>query len=192
MSTALGAEHQIEHHAVKPKKELPEALKKNLWQKGAASPNPTGRKKGAGITDALLAIMAQVDDKTGLTGAQEIALATFKLAKKGHPIALREVWERIEGKVKVEIDVNTESQLWQRLNEGRMRLSAKVTTETQHVSPDGDMVTTSTERSISYDAPAPDLEPILEAIASHVEGSEPTMLDGVDNTSDGSTDNPAG
>ena len=93
------------------------------WKKGESG-NKGGRRQGPGITDALFVIMKEIDPKSGLSGAQAIARATFKLAVKGHPIALREVWERVEGKVAQVIDVNVESQLWQRLNQGRLRVSA--------------------------------------------------------------------
>lgn len=151
---------------------LPEAFKASMFQKGKSG-NPSGRKVGTGLSDALFALMEAPDpDYPGLTGAQALAFATLKLAKKGHPVALKECWDRIAGKVKLEVDIHSESQLWQRLNEGRLRLAGKVTTETTSTNAAGETVTTSETREISYDAPAPELDPIIEAIASHVEGSE--------------------
>ena len=105
----------------RPNQKLPAKMRGFTWAKGKSG-NPAGRKPGTGISDALLQIMREPDGNTGLTGAQAIALATFKLAKRGHPVALREVWERVEGKVKVELDITVESSLWQRLNQGRARL----------------------------------------------------------------------
>ena len=63
-----------------------------------------------------------------MTWLDRIALATLRLAEKGNSQALKEVWERLEGKVKQDLDVTIESQLWARLNAGRQRLQVE-----QHV-----------------------------------------------------------
>ena len=100
----------------------------NQWKPGQSG-NPSGKPKGLPSISHLLQLYAgQITDKRGpdgkpMTWAARIALATLKLAEKGHPQALREVYERIDGKVAEKIDIHFEGQLWQRLNAGRMRIA---------------------------------------------------------------------
>ena len=122
--------------------------------KPGQSGNPSGRPKGVSIIAPLYKFALQVTEKknpyTGrqMTWAERIALATLKYAEKGNPKALDIVWDRIEGKMKQEIDINVESQLWQRLNQGRLRVSAVKQTVTLQA-PNGAQVTI--EESMSSD-----------------------------------------
>lgn len=102
------------------------------WKPGISA-NPGGRPKSGekhGVLHYLRVVIAEVSDKKGpngrpMTRAESLARATVKLAERGHPQALKECWERLEGRVKQEIDVTVESSLWQRLNQGRARLGVQ-------------------------------------------------------------------
>lgn len=57
------------------------------WKKGCASPNPNGRPSVRSamrrVSDAAKAVLAQVDEKTGKTGAEQLAELMFRRAKQG-------------------------------------------------------------------------------------------------------------
>ncbi len=77
---------------------------KNLkpWKPGQSG-NPKGRPpKLISFTSLLKEEITRVnqEDKEKRTWAQLIVIATMKLAIKGNAAALREVWERIDGKTK--------------------------------------------------------------------------------------------
>lgn len=77
---------------------------KNLkpWQPGQSG-NPKGRpKKNVCLTSLLKEELQKINpqDKQKRTWAQLIILATMKLALKGNAAALKEVWDRIDGKIK--------------------------------------------------------------------------------------------
>src|SRR5262245_64931630 len=63
-------------------------------------------------------------DKEGRTWKELIVLATLKLAMKGNAAALREVWERVDGKVRQVIggDVDLHTEISRRLTEARHTL----------------------------------------------------------------------
>ncbi|MDA0207407.1 MAG: DUF5681 domain-containing protein [Acidobacteria bacterium] len=76
------------------------------FQKGRSG-NPKGRPpNGQSITALLRAEIEKVspDDKDGKTWAELIVLATMRLAMAGNSTALKEVWERMDGKVTSELD----------------------------------------------------------------------------------------
>jgi hypothetical protein len=71
------------------------------WKKGISG-NPRGRpKKEDCLTDELRQLSAEIcaADPKRRTWGKLLAYATMQLAVKGHPVALRETWERLEGKV---------------------------------------------------------------------------------------------
>jgi len=63
-------------------------------------------------------------DKEGRTWKELVVIATLKLAMKGNAAALREVWERVDGKVRQDIgvDVDLHTEINRRLAEARQRL----------------------------------------------------------------------
>jgi hypothetical protein len=64
-------------------------------------------------------------DKEKRTWMELVVLATIKLAIKGHPAVLREVWDRVDGKVRqdVGIEMDTHNEIVARLNAARERLA---------------------------------------------------------------------
>src|SRR5262249_2297212 len=91
------------------------------------SGNPKGRPpKHECLTSLLKEELEKVSsaDKDGRTWKELIVLATLKLAMKGNAAALREVWDRVDGKVRQDIgvDVDLHSEINRRLAEARQRL----------------------------------------------------------------------
>lgn len=82
------------------KHKLTPEMEKMKWKKGQ-SPNPAGRPKGTGLKDLLLAEIKKInhDDKLKRTWGELVVSATIRLAIAGNSAALKEVWERIEGRV---------------------------------------------------------------------------------------------
>jgi hypothetical protein len=71
------------------------------WKKGISG-NPRGRpKKEDSLTSLLRAELEKIcpADKEGRSWRELIVRATLQQAMKGMPIAMREVWDRIDGKV---------------------------------------------------------------------------------------------
>jgi uncharacterized protein DUF5681 len=67
------------------------------------SGNPRGRpRKHECLTSLLKEKIEKINprDKEKRTWMELVVLATIKLAMKGHPAALREVWGRVDGKVR--------------------------------------------------------------------------------------------
>lgn len=76
-------------------------MEKHKWLPGKSG-NPKGRTPNKECLTSLL--RAEIEkmcpqDKKGRTWKELIVLSTMTLAIKGHPGALKEVWERMEGKV---------------------------------------------------------------------------------------------
>lgn len=115
-------------------KQDPKQLKRKYnvvprWKPGQSG-NPGGRVKGPSLTNRMILYTMQITDKKGpdgkpMTWLDRMALATLKLAEKGNSQALKEVWERLDGKVRQELDITIESQLWARLNAGRQRIQVE-------------------------------------------------------------------
>ena len=63
-------------------------------------------------------------DKEKRTWKELIVIATLKLAMKGNAAALREVWERVDGKVRQDIglEVDQHAEINRRLLAARQRL----------------------------------------------------------------------
>ncbi len=78
--------------------------------KPGQSGNPHGRPKNEQCLTALLrqeiARMCPAD-KDGRTWAQLIVLATMRLAMAGNSTALKEIWERLDGKVTTPLEIDT-------------------------------------------------------------------------------------
>jgi len=71
------------------------------WKKGASG-NPRGRpKKRDSLTSLLQEEIKKVcpADRQKRTYEELMVLATLQLAMKGNAVALKEVWERLDGKV---------------------------------------------------------------------------------------------
>ena len=76
-------------------------IEKTMWKPGQSG-NPAGRKKNADCLTALLREeIEKIDpaDLEGRTWKQKLVLATMRLACEGVPVAFKEAWERLEGKV---------------------------------------------------------------------------------------------
>ncbi len=78
------------------------------WKKGQSG-NPKGRPKKADCLTSLLKEEIEKidpDDKENRTHKEMIIVATMRLAKEGNSTALKEVWERMDGKVKDKLEVD--------------------------------------------------------------------------------------
>ena len=84
---------------------------KPRWKPGQSG-NPKGRppKKDC-LTSLLKDELERIDpeDKQKRTWKELVVLATLRLAIKGHPTALKEVWERSDGKVSVAAQAESKS-----------------------------------------------------------------------------------
>ncbi len=92
---------------VKNRNNLRLVSKPTQFKKGVSG-NPKGRpKKEDCLTSLLQEELAKIDpeDKHKRTHAELVVLATIRLARKGNAAALREVWERSDGKVKDRLEV---------------------------------------------------------------------------------------
>lgn len=77
--------------------------------KKGQSGNPKGRpKKDVCLTSLLKEEIEKIcpHDKEGRTWMQLVVEATMKLAIRGEGVALKELWQRIDGKVTQGIDLN--------------------------------------------------------------------------------------
>jgi len=73
------------------------------------SGNPSGRPARKPLTDALLEFLKDIDPKsrTGKSRMEEIAMTLAVLASKGDIKAIKEIFDRIEGKPQQSLDVTT-------------------------------------------------------------------------------------
>ena len=75
------------------------------WRKGQSG-NPAGRKpKHECLTSLLKEEIEKIcpSDKQNRTWKELIIIGTMRLAMKGNAAALREVWERVDGRIKQHI-----------------------------------------------------------------------------------------
>jgi hypothetical protein len=75
--------------------------KDSRWKKGTSG-NPRGRPKKQDSLTSLLRdeiIKMCPADKQGRTWGELVMLATLQLAMKGNQTALKEIWERLDGKI---------------------------------------------------------------------------------------------
>ena len=125
------------------------------------SGNPKGRPpKHECLTSLLKEELELINpaDKEGRTWKQLIVLATLRLAMKGNPAALREVWDRVDGKVRqdISLDVDLMSEIDKRLEEGRRRMAEYADGLEEparhiHVLADGEIQEASTEKTDGLD-----------------------------------------
>ena len=97
------------------------------WKPGQSG-NPKGRpKKAECLTSLLREEMDRIDptDKQKRTHKELIVLATMSLAKAGNSTALKEIWERLDGKVRDKLELTGGAELVERLNEGRRRAAER-------------------------------------------------------------------
>ena len=85
--------------------------KKGKFVTGTAPANPLGRKpKEKPISKHLVELLNEINTATGKTNAEEIAEAMVKVAmQSNHPAftaTIKHILERVEGKVKEEIDID--------------------------------------------------------------------------------------
>jgi len=78
------------------------------WKKGVSG-NPKGRPKKQESLTSLL--KEEIDticpaDKENRTWGDLVVRATLQLALKGNPVALREVWDRLDGKLKQSLELS--------------------------------------------------------------------------------------
>ena len=113
------------------KKQPPKGRRFKKGQSG----NPNGRPpKQASLTSLLkeeLEVVAPAEflkglqlgttKKSGRTWQEWIVIATLRLAMKGNSVALREVWERCDGKVRQDVGLRNMDDLAERLAAGRER-----------------------------------------------------------------------
>jgi len=81
-----------------PKKQLPEALKKNIWKKGESG-NPKGRPKGSvSIVEALKNKLEEVPDGQKKTYLELLVLRYMKNAvQDGDSRLIRDLINRVDG-----------------------------------------------------------------------------------------------
>ena len=83
-------------------------IKAYAFKKGQSG-NPKGRPKDMLTTLLRSEVVKKCpQDKQNRTWLQLVVLATIQLAIKGHPTALKEIWERIDGKVIQQIESPSE------------------------------------------------------------------------------------
>src|SRR5260370_38679155 len=68
------------------------------WKKGCASPNPKGKPSMRRFTDAARAVLAEVDPRTGKSGAETLAEQAIRRAKQGSVKQLMILLAYAEGK----------------------------------------------------------------------------------------------
>jgi hypothetical protein len=77
------------------------------WKRGQSG-NPGGRPRKLPLTDAARSWLEQVDEKSGLTNAERVAMALGKKALKGSHEAFRAIGDRAEGKPSQVVQLDTE------------------------------------------------------------------------------------
>lgn len=99
------------------KRELPEALRQNLWQPGQSG-NPSGRPKKKPISELYEAILGDPEELA------KIRAAVIKSLTKGNMamvLQLREMTDRVEGKVTQPIEADVTVNLADAIAEARKR-----------------------------------------------------------------------
>lgn len=106
--TAKKATAKKKKPTVKQRKNSGNVTNLQKWKKGHSG-NPAGRpKKEDCLTSLLREEIDKIDpeDKGKRTWRELIVVATMRLAIKGNAAALKEVWERLDGKVTDKLDIN--------------------------------------------------------------------------------------
>lgn len=91
----------------KPKKALPEALRQNLWQPGQSG-NPSGRPKKKPITEIYEKILS---DPKNLEIVEKSVIKALSKGQMAMVLQLREMAERVEGKVAQPVEMSGELQV---------------------------------------------------------------------------------
>lgn len=99
------------------KRELPEALKANLWQPGQSG-NPGGRPKKKPVTDLYEEILNDPEAMEALKSAVVKALTKGNMAMV---LQLKEMTDRVEGKVTQPIEADVKVNLADAIAEARKR-----------------------------------------------------------------------
>lgn len=139
------------------------------WKKGVSG-NPSG-SKGPGLFDLLTKKLDYVCDNQGrkcrnpegLTWRERLVNSLLRHAEDGDSQALKEVWDRLEGRTKLDINVTSEQDLWTRLNQGRMRLSATIEGGSLTITADLPAPAIELSEGRTFDVPAEDAE-VIEAV----------------------------
>lgn len=107
-----------------PTRKLPGHLEQFKWKAGDPSPNPGGRPKKRPISEIYERIMENPEN-VGLIEAA--VLKTILAGKMAAQLTLKEMAERIEGKVTQPVDVNGELTLTlsDRIEKARQKLNDK-------------------------------------------------------------------
>lgn len=79
-------------------REFTPAQKAN-WFPPGVSGNPAGRPKGSGLTDRLLAMLDESDEKSGKSKRELLALAWARAIRKGSIGHLNAFLDRVDGPV---------------------------------------------------------------------------------------------
>lgn len=113
----MGPEEKGENTTRNTKRKLPEALEKNLWQPGQSG-NPGGRPKRKPISDLYEEIL---NDPAEL---EKIRAAVVKALTRGNMamvLQLKEMSDRVEGKVTQPIEADVNVNLADAIAEARKR-----------------------------------------------------------------------
>lgn len=103
------------------KKALPEALERNLWKPGQSG-NPSGRPKKKPITEMYERIL---NDPKHLEAIQKATVNALLKGNMAMVLQLREMTDRIEGKVTQPIEASVTMNLADAIAEGRKRVAAR-------------------------------------------------------------------
>jgi Family of unknown function (DUF5681) len=99
------------------KKELPEALRQNLWQPGQSG-NPSGRPKRKPISEMYERIL---DDPDAMKLIQEAVSKSLRKGNMAMVLQLKEMADRVEGKVTQPIEADVTVNLADAIAEARKR-----------------------------------------------------------------------
>ena len=78
--------------------EVPKGFVDNMFKAGGPSGNPKGRPKRRTLSEELHSLL-QKEQKDGMTNMQALAIVILKQARKGRFPFIKEIFERMEGKV---------------------------------------------------------------------------------------------
>lgn len=99
------------------KKPLPDALRANLWEKGQSG-NPSGRPKKKPITEMYERLLANPENLAAIEAATMKALRNGNMAMV---LQLREITDRVEGKITQPIEADITVNLADAIAEARKR-----------------------------------------------------------------------
>jgi hypothetical protein len=100
-------------------RETPEHLKPYLWKAGEPSPNPSGRPKRRPITDIYEKILA---DENNVAKIEQMVLQMILGGRMAGQLQLKEMAERVEGKITQPVEVEINMTLAQRMEKAAERI----------------------------------------------------------------------